>query len=118
MHQKTYQNYILYDNSALDGSFILLLNFKEEVTSVVLPCKQPSCVTNSNNSAEEDKIQEYLNRSDTAVIYPEPVSDPEAQEPEASVPETEEEEEENQDNGKYSSLIIIYFIWLPYKYFI
>lgn len=73
-------------------------NLKEEVTSVVLPCKQPSCVTNSNNSAEEDKIQEYLNRSDTAVIYPEPVSDPEAQEPEASVPETEEEEEENQDN--------------------
>lgn len=84
----------------------------------MLPCKQPSCVTNSNNSAEEDKIQEYLNRSDTAVIYPEPVSDPEAQEPEASVPETEEEEEENQDNGKYSSLIIIYFIWLPSKYFI
>lgn len=73
-------------------------DLKEEVTSVVLPCKQPSCVTNSNNSAEEDKIQEYLNRSDTAVIYPEPVSDPEAQEPEASVPETEEEEEENQDN--------------------
>lgn len=81
----------------------------------MLPCKQPSCVTNSNNSAEEDKIQEYLNRSDTAVIYPEPVSDPEAQEPEASVPETEEEEEENQDNGKYSSLIIIYFIWLSFS---
>lgn len=73
-------------------------DLKEEVTSVVLPCKQPSCVTNSNNSAEEDKIQEYLNRSDTAVIYPEPVSDPEALEPEASVPETEEEEEETQDN--------------------
>lgn len=83
----------------------------------MLPCKQPSCVTNSNNSAEEDKIQEYLNRSDTAVIYPEPVSDPEAQEPEASVPETEEEEEENQDNGKYSSLIIIYFYMAPIKVF-
>lgn len=83
----------------------------------MLPCKQPSCVTNSNNSAEEDKIQEYLNRSDTAVIYPEPVSDPEAHEPEASVPETEEEEEENQDNGKSSSLIIFYFRWLTVKLF-
>lgn len=76
----------------------------------MLPCKQPSCVTNSNNSAEEDKIQEYLNRSDTAVIYPEPVSDPEAQEPEASVPETEEEEEENQDNGKYSSHHYLFYM--------
>lgn len=92
-------------------------NFQEEVTSVVLPCKQPSCVTNSNNSAEEDKIQEYLNRSDTAVIYPEPVSDPEAQEPEASIPETEEEEEENQDNGKCSSLLNFYFRWLTVKLF-
>ncbi|XP_061182770.1 zinc finger protein 1-like isoform X3 [Saccostrea echinata] len=69
---------------------------REEVTSVVLPCKQPSCVTNS--SAEEDKIQEYLNRSDTAVIYPEPVGDLEAQESEANVPETEEEDEESRDN--------------------
>lgn len=74
-------------------------------------------MTNSNNSAEEDKIQEYLNRSDTAVIYPEPVSDPEALEPEASVPETEEEEEETQDNGKSSSLIIFYFRWLTVKLF-
>ena len=27
--------------------------------------------------SEEDKIQELMNRSDTAVIFPEPVSDPE-----------------------------------------
>nr|XP_022299658.1 LOW QUALITY PROTEIN: zinc finger E-box-binding homeobox 2-like [Crassostrea virginica] len=74
------------------------LEKKEEVTSVVLPCKPPSCVSNANSSAEEDKIQEYLNRSDTAVIYPEPVSDLEAQEPEASIHETEEEEEESHDN--------------------
>ncbi|XP_055997549.1 zinc finger E-box-binding homeobox 2-like isoform X4 [Ostrea edulis] len=73
---------------------------KQEVTSVVLPYKQPSCVTNSNRSTEEDKIQEYLNRSDTAVIYPEPVSDLEAQELEAShVQETVEEEgEDSLDN--------------------
>lgn len=91
-------------------------DLKEEVTSVVLPCKQPSCVTNSNNSAEEDKIQEYLNRSDTAVIYPEPVSDPEAQEPEASVPETEEEEEENQDNDSGLEEFILKCVFCTQSY--
>ena len=30
-----------------------------------------------NRLSEEDRIQELMNRSDTAVIYPEPVSDQE-----------------------------------------
>lgn len=87
------------------------------MTSVVLPCKPPSCVSNANSSAEEDKIQEYLNRSDTAVIYPEPVSDLEAQEPEASIHETEEEEEESHDNGKLINIseIILFKFTFDFK---
>jgi len=56
------------------------------------------CVT------EEEKIQEYLNRSDTAVIYPEPVSDHEGDE------EEEDEDEANKNDGK--TWITVYSTWV------
>ncbi|KAK3105714.1 hypothetical protein FSP39_004073 [Pinctada imbricata] len=57
--------------------------------SVVLPCKVPTCVS----AGEEERIAEYLNRSDTAVIYPEPVSDRE------EAPEDREEDHDNDSSA-------------------
>ncbi|XP_021362484.1 zinc finger E-box-binding homeobox 2-like isoform X2 [Mizuhopecten yessoensis] len=67
----------------------------EPVKVADLPCKPLVCVALSTGCVtEEEKIQEYLNRSDTAVIYPEPVSDREGE---------EEEEDDNSSKNEPDS---------------
>ena len=60
----------------------------------MLSGKAPVCVTAP--TCEEDRmVAEYLNNSDTAVIYPEPVSDREE-----GAEEGAEEGDDDNDNGK------------------
>lgn len=86
------------DKAVEDPIKLIITQSEADPVKVIdLPCKPPVCVALTTGCVtEEEKIQEYLNRSDTAVIYPEPVSDREGE-------EEEEEEDSNKndiENGK------------------